>query len=316
MRAVVLVGGFGTRLRPLTLTTPKPMLPVAGVPMIERIMGHLAEHGIDDVVLSLGFKPDAFMAAYPDDVCAGVHLSYAVEPTPLDTAGGIAFAARAAGISERFVVVNGDILTSVDLSQLMSFHESSGAEGTIFLTPVEDPSHFGVVPTDESGRVLAFVEKPPAGEAPTNLINGGYYVLEPSVIERVPEEARINIERVTFPAMVADQSLFAVELPSYWIDVGTPERYLQANLDAAVDDPSTMVGAGCVIAPDAVVESSVLLAGAVVEAGASVRRSMVGAGAVVSAGSTVDDLTVLGDGVRTEPGSTLSGVRLPDPEQG
>ena len=312
----MLVGGFGTRLRPLTLTTPKPLLPVAGVPMIERILGHLAEYGIDDVVLSLGFKPDAFMEAYPDDLCAGVRLSYAVEPTPLDTAGGIAFAARAAGISERFVVVNGDVLTSADLGALLSFHESSGAEGTIYLTPVDDPSHFGVVPTDESGRVLAFVEKPAPGTAPTNLINAGYYVLEPSVIDRVPVEAKVNIERVTFPAMVAEETLYARHLPAYWIDVGTPERYLQANLDAAGGDPSSMVGPGCVIAADAVVESSVLLAGVVVESGAVVRRSMLGAGAVVSAGSTVEDLTVLGDGVRTEPGSTLTGVRVPDPEQG
>lgn len=309
----MLVGGFGTRLRPLTLTTPKPMLPVDGVPMIERTIAHLGAHGIDEVVLSLGFNPDAFMAAYPDGVCAGVRLTYAVEPTPLDTAGGIAFAARAAGVAERFLVVNGDVLTDVDVSALVSFHDKCGAEGTIFLTPVEDPSQFGVVPTDGDGRVLAFVEKPPRDEAPTNLINAGYYVLEPSVIDRVPVDAKVNIERVTFPAMVSDRTLYARDLPAYWIDVGTPERYLQANLDAS--GGASAVGPGCSVAADAVVESSVLLAGAVVEPGAVVRRSMVGAGAVVGAGSRLDELTVLGDGVVVGAGTTLVGVRVPDPDR-
>jgi mannose-1-phosphate guanylyltransferase len=240
---VVLVGGFGTRLRPLTLTTPKQLLPVGGVPMIEGVLRHLASHGIDEAVLSLGYKADAFMAAYPDDECAGVRLSYAVEPEPLDTAGGIAFAARAAGIDERFVVVNSDVLTDADYGSLIARHDARGAEGTIFLTPVDDPSQFGVVTTDGDGRVEAFIEKPPAGEAPSNLINGGFYVLEPSVIDRVGVGARVNIERVTFPAMVDDRSLYAFELAGYWLDVGTPERYLEANLDAS--NGATVVGAGC-----------------------------------------------------------------------
>lgn len=312
MRAVVLVGGFGTRLRPLTLTTPKQLLPVDGVPMIERVLRHLASHGIDEAVLSLGYRADAFVAQYSRDLCAGVRLSYAVEPTPLDTAGGVAFAARAGGIDERFVVVNSDVLTDADLSALIAFHDARSAEGTVFLTPVDDPSQFGVVTTDDKGRVEAFVEKPPPGEAPSNLINGGYYVLEPSVIDRVPVDTKVNIERVTFPAMVADQSLFALELEGYWIDVGTPERYLQANLDAS--GGSSPVGPGCSVAADAVVESSVLLAGAVVESGAVVRRSMVGAGAVVGAGARLDEMTVLGDGVVVAAGATLVGVRVPDPD--
>jgi mannose-1-phosphate guanylyltransferase len=312
MRAVVLVGGQGTRLRPLTLGTPKQMLPVGDRPMIERVLAHLAEHGVDEVVLSLGYRPDAFSDAYPDGKCAGVRLVYAVEPEPLDTAGAIAFAARADGIDERFLVVNGDVLTDVDVSALVWFHEESEAEGTIFLTPVEDPSSFGVVPTDATGRVLAFIEKPAAGTAPTNLINGGYYVLEASVLDLVEPGRRVNIERETFPALVAAGRLFARHLPGYWLDVGTPERYLQANLDAA--GGRSVIGEDCQVHPTAVVEASVLLAGAVVEAGAVVRRSIVGRGAVVTAGSVLDEGTVLGDGVRTEPGATLVGVRLPDPD--
>ncbi|MCU1484025.1 MAG: Mannose-phosphate guanylyltransferase [Actinomycetia bacterium] len=338
MRAVVLVGGFGTRLRPLTLTSPKQMLPVAGRPMIEDVLAHLRHHGVDEVVLSLGYKPDAFLEAYPDATCAGVRLVYVVEPEPLDTAGAIAFAAREAGIDERFLVVNGDVLTDLDVSALVAFHEAAGAEGTIALTQVEDPSQFGVVPTEPDGRVIAFVEKPPRDEAPTDLINAGYYVLEPSVLDRIPGGRKVNIERETFPAMVADGRLFAVADPGYWLDVGTPERLLQASLDlltgvrpggpggdvllvgdATVDDGAevarSVLGDGCRVAAGAVVTDAVLLSGVVVEAGAVVRRSVVGAGAVVSAGSVVTDLSVLGDCARTEPGATLSGVRLPDPEQ-
>lgn len=162
MRAVVLVGGEGTRLRPLTLTVPKQMLPIVEQPMIERVLGHLAAHGIDAAVLSLGYRPDAFTDAYPDGVIAGVRSQYAVEPSPLDTAGAIRFAAEHAGMDGTFVVLNGDVLTDFDITELVAFHREHGAEGTIGLTPVDDPSSFGVVPTDDEGRVQAFIEKPPA----------------------------------------------------------------------------------------------------------------------------------------------------------
>src|ERR1700738_2589660 len=177
------------------------MLPVAGRPMIERGVTHLAKHGVDEVVLSLGYRPDAFLAAYPDGRCAGVRLTYAVEPQPLDTGGAIAFAARYAGIDERFVVVNGDVLTDLDVSALLAFHRDRGAAATISLVAVEDPSRYGVVPTEENGRVVGFIEKPPPGEAPTNMINAGTYVLEPEVLDRIPPGGRVSIERETFPAL-------------------------------------------------------------------------------------------------------------------
>ena len=335
MRAVVLVGGFGTRLRPLTLTTPKQLLPVAGRPMIERVFEHLAEHGIDDAVLSLGYRADAFTGAYPDDRCAGVHLSYAEEPEPLDTAGAVRFAALAAGIDERFLVVNSDVMTDLDLSALLAFHADRGAEGTIALTPVEDPSHFGVVTTDERGRVQAFIEKPAPGTAPTNLINAGYYVLEPSVIDRIDDDRKVSIERETFPAMVADGTLYALADDAYWIDVGTPERYLQANLDFLdglrdeehvpvllpedlLIDPSATVersvlGQSCRVLEGAQVIDSVLHGGVTVGVGATVRGSVAGPAAVIGDGATIDELTVLGDGAHVDAGATLSGVLLPDP---
>ena len=173
MRAVVLVGGFGTRLRPLTLTTPKQMLQVADRPMLEWVLGHLAVHGVDDVVLSLGYKPDAFLDAYPDDRCAGVHLSYAVEPEPLDTAGAIGFAARSAGIDERFLVVNGDVLTDIDLAQIVAFHEEREAMATIGLVAVENPLEFGIVITREDGSIERFLEKPTWGQVFSDTINAG-----------------------------------------------------------------------------------------------------------------------------------------------
>lgn len=345
MRAVVLVGGFGTRLRPLTLSTPKQMLPVAGRPMIERVLAHLRDHGIDDVVLSLGYRPDAFTDAYPDGTCRGVRLHYAVEPEPLDTAGAIRFAAVGAGVAERFLVVNGDVLTDFDLGALVAFHDRAGAEGTIALTRVDDPSHFGVVPTDEAGRVLAFVEKPPPGEAPTDLVNAGFYVLEPSVLDRIPGARRVNIERETFPAMAGAGALYGWADPSYWIDVGTPERLLQANLDvldgrrpaleldepvgadvaAGADVVCSLLGAGSAVATsarvarsvlgpgaridhDAVVEDALLLPGSWVGAGATVRRSILGVDAGVEAGASVEALCVLADGALVQAGTTLSGT--------
>jgi mannose-1-phosphate guanylyltransferase len=210
VRAVILVGGFGTRLRPLTTRTPKQMLPVVDRPMIERVVTSLARFGVTDAVLSLGYRPDAFLEAYPDDSCAGVALHYAVEPEPLDTAGAVRFAALDGGIEHTFLVVNGDVLTDLDVGRLWDFHQRCGAEGTIALTPVDDPSRYGVVPIDESGRVEAFVEKPPPGEAPTNWINAGTYVLEPTVLDRIPAGRRVSIERATFPGMVGDGSLFAM----------------------------------------------------------------------------------------------------------
>ncbi len=305
MKAVVLVGGEGTRLRPLTFTSPKQMLPIVGVPMIERVLGHLAAHGVDEAVLSLGYLPDAFMAAYPDGRAAGVALTYAVEPEPLDTAGAVRFAATFAGISETFVVVNGDVLTDMNLTTLVAFHRDRGAEGTIALHPVADPSAFGVVPTDSEGRVTAFVEKPPRDEAPTNEINAGTYVLEPSVLARIPEGGRVSIERETFPAMVRDGNLFARSDDSYWLDTGTPAAYLEANFDYVAGKRGPEVapglvdnGRGVLVEGESVVSGdvfgpTVIFAGCVVESGARVEHSILGRGTVVSTGAAVVDSVLM-----------------------
>ena len=297
MRAVVLVGGFGTRLRPLTLSVPKPMLPVGHVPIIERLITNLAAGGVTEATLALGFKAEPFIAAFPDGTCAGVALRYAVEPEPLDTAGASAFAADFSGIDETFVVANGDILTDLDVSAMAEFHRSSGAEATIHVIPVEDPSSFGVVDIDADARVSRFVEKPAPGEAPSNLINAGTYVLDRSVLDRIPRGRKVSIERSTFPAVADGGRLFAWATDDYWIDTGRPELYLQANLDllsgrrhhgcqGVHDDASVHATAQIV--------DSIVGAGASVGAGAVIRRSVVFSGAVVGARATISDSSVMG----------------------
>ncbi|MEI7547647.1 MAG: NDP-sugar synthase [Actinomycetota bacterium] len=332
MRAVVLVGGFGTRLRPLTSSVPKPMLPVGHVPIIERLVANLGRSGVTEVTLALGFKPEPFVRAFPDGECAGVAMKYAVEPEPLDTAGAIRFAADVAGIDETFVVANGDVLTDLDVSELVGFHRRKGAEATIHLIAVPDPSAFGVVALDSEGRVERFVEKPAPGTAPSNLINGGTYVLEPSVLARIPLGQKVSIERATFPAVVADGGLYAMATDDYWLDAGRPELYLQANLDlltglrrydrctpvhrdahVALDAflDHAIVGPGASVGGRATVTRSVLLPGAVVEAGATVTDSVVMGR--VGAGAVVQD-SVLGVDGSAAPGEHVSGERRPDPD--
>lgn len=307
MKAIVLVGGEGTRLRPLTYTTPKQLLPVAGVAMLERVVTHLASHGVDEVILSMGYKPDAFLAAYPDDTCAGVAVRYVVEAEPLDTGGAIAYAADEAGVNERFVVVNGDVLTDIDFTALVNGHAASGATTTIGLIPVEDPSRFGVVVTDGDGRVTAFIEKPPAGTAPTNLINAGIYVMEPEALKSIERGRRVSVEREVFPAMVDNGILYAAACDGYWIDTGNPVSYIQANMDIAgnsVVDPSATVD------PSAVIVDSVVHANAVIGAGACVDHSIVGAGATVGANANVREFSVIGPGAKVADGTEVVGQQV------
>jgi mannose-1-phosphate guanylyltransferase len=332
MRAVVLVGGFGTRLRPLTTTVPKPMLPVGHRPIIERLVANLARGGVTEVTLALGFKPEPFVEAFPDGTCAGVALRYAVEPEPLDTAGAIRFAADVSGIDDTFVVANGDVLTDLHVGRLVDFHREHEAEATLHLIAVDDPSAFGVVALDETGRVERFVEKPAPGTAPSNLINAGTYVLEPSVLERIPVGRTLSIERVTFPEVAATGRLFALATDDYWIDTGRPELYLAANLDLLAGrrrhERCLGVHPDADVDRDAVVLESVVDAGGTVRAGARVERSVVLPGAVIDAGAVVTDSVVMGQvGERATlhrcvlgahgavaPGEHLTDARRPDPD--
>lgn len=285
MEAIVLVGGLGTRLRPLTETIPKQLLPVAGVAMIERVLESLGAHGVERAVLSMGYLPDPFIAAYPDRRIAGVEVDFAVEPHPLDTAGAISFAARTCGVADTFLAVNGDVLTDLDVSALVALHRTVGAEATVALTEVMDPSRFGVVVTDDDGLVTDYVEKP-EGKAPSNHVNAGTYVLEPSILDRIEPDVRVSIERDVFPKVVAVRRLFGRLDAAYWLDAGTPLAYLRANTDA-------LDGTRSVACPGRLVDGSLLLEGAVVDATASVSCSVIGRGAVVRARAEVRGSVVL-----------------------
>jgi NDP-sugar pyrophosphorylase family protein len=318
VKAVVLVGGEGTRLRPLTLTTPKPLLPIANIPFLERQLTWLGRFGVDEVVLSLGYLPDAFMEHFADDRFGDIKLRFVVEHEPLGTAGGIRFAAE--GIDERVLVCNGDVLTDLDLGELLRFHSQREAAATIALTRVEDPSAFGVVPTRSDGEVVAFVEKPPRGQAPTNWINAGTYVLEPEVIDAIPPRLTRSIERETFPRMLeAPGRLYAMQSPAYWLDIGTPSKYLQAQLDVArgVLGRPAVPGAiepseGVWIQPGAQIDETAVIVGpavigvgAQVGAGARVEASVLGPGTIAGEGSNLLR-SVLLRGVTLDPGARVT----------
>jgi mannose-1-phosphate guanylyltransferase len=338
LKSIILVGGKGTRLRPLTYETPKQMLPLVGVPMIECVLESLAIHGVTDAVLSLGYLPDRFSEAYPADIIAGVPVTYAVEPAPLDTAGAIRFAALHAGFDDTFLVVNGDVLTDLNITKLLAFHRDRGGEATIALHPVNDPSRFGVVPTTSDGRVIAFVEKPPSDQAPTNLINAGTYIFEPGVLDRIEPHVAVSVERTTFPALASDGVLFAMADDAYWLDTGTPRAYLQANVDilkgrpmtheffgitdgswrhpsATVDASATLINSvvdrDCVVGAHVVLEDTVLLPGAVVQSDCTIRSSIIGPEAVIGSHSQLGATCVVGAKERVPAASELSGdVRL------
>lgn len=327
MRAVVLVGGEGTRLRPLTERRPKQLLPVVEVPMLERVVAGLAAGGVDEVILSLGYRPADFIAVYGDGQIAGVPCTCVVEPELLDTAGAIAYAASTAGVDDTFVAVNGDVLSDIDVGALADVHRRRGAEATVALVAVDDPSRFGVVVTDPDGWVQAFVEKPAPGTAPSNHINAGAYVLEPSVLDRVPRGVRVSVERQTFPELAAAGTLSAVVFDCYWLDTGTPEAYLQAHADllggrrgVPPHPGATAAGSGLWVLGDASVEGtatggSLVGSGARVAAGAVVEASSVGAGATVAEGAVVCGAVLLagaevGPGARVEHSIIGPGARV------
>ncbi len=230
MQAVVLVGGEGTRLRPLTYSVPKPMAPLLGRPFIGWIIERLRRAGVDEIILSCCYLPEAIEAHFGDGRDVGVQLHYVFEEEPLGTAGAIKNALHK--VKGTIFVCNGDILTGVDLVMLRDAHHRRNAIATIHTRAVDDPSQFGVVETDSDGRVLRFVEKPKAGETNARDINAGTYVLEPEALDAIPTGQKVSIERETFPALIAQtHRVFAVSTADYWIDVGRPATYVQAHRD-------------------------------------------------------------------------------------
>jgi mannose-1-phosphate guanylyltransferase len=323
MQAIVLVGGEGTRLRPLTSHVPKPALTLVDRPFLAYMIEWLAAHGVTEAVLACGFLPDVLQEALGEGEHAGVKLTYVTEPDRRGTAGAIRFAADALGdeLDERFLALNGDVLTDLDLTALMEAHREREARATIALYPVEDSAAYGLVSVDGGGGVTEFVEK--TGEAVPGEINAGAYFLERSVLDLIPPDREVSIEREVFPHLVGN-GLGALRLDGYWMDIGTPERYLRASWDILEDRVSTqvrptapglLIGAGaeiaegasvgpravigpdCAIAAGAEVRDSILLDGCEVGAGATVSGSVLAAGVTVAAGAELAD-AVIGQGER------------------
>ncbi len=313
MQAIVLVGGEGTRLRPLTATVPKPALTLVDRPFLAYMIEWLASHGVDEVVLACGFLPDVLREVLGEGERAGASIRYIAEPEPLGTAGAIGFAAAAMGpdLGQRFLALNGDVLTDLDLGALLSAHERRGARATLALHPVEDSSAYGLVNTGIGGEVSAFLEK--TGEASAGEVNAGMYVLERSVLDLIAPGRAVSIEREVFPRLVGD-GLHALRLDGYWMDIGTPDRYLQASWDILEGRVATRVsrsGPGLLIDPTASVAPSarvgpraVLAAGCRIEAGAEVRESVLLGECAIGAGASVIG-SVLSPGVSVGAGAQL-----------
>ena len=323
MKGLILAGGLGTRLRPLTYTRPKHLLPIANRPHIEHVFDLLLACDVHEVVMLTSYLAGAFESAIEKGSRRGISMEVAHEVEPLGTAGALKNAKRYVG-DDTFLAFNGDILTDVDIGELVRFHRERGAEATILLTPVEDPSAFGVVPTDPDGRVRGFIEKPPRHEAPTNLINAGIYVLEPAVLTHIPEGEPYSAERGLFPELAAAGTMYALATNAYWMDIGTPRKYLQANLDALAGDFSTsavadprpgavLLGEGSSVAESASVAGACLGAGSAIEDGATVRDSVLLPGAVVGARAVVEG-SILGQRAKVGPGATSRGETVADDE--
>jgi len=321
--AVILVGGLGTRLRPLTLSAPKPMLPTAGVPFLTHLISRIRDAGIEHVVLGTSYRAEVFSDHFGDGAAFGVELEYVVETEPLGTGGGIRnVAPRLRG--DTVMIFNGDVLSGVDLRALLATHHDTAADVTLYLTTVDDPRAFGCVPTDADGRVTAFCEKDP--NPVTDQINAGAYVFRREIIDTIPAGRAVSVERETFPGLLADGVRICGHVEStYWRDLGRPADFIAGSadlvlglapspalpgpagealvLDGAQVDASavlrggTTVGAGCLVGPDAVLDGAVLFDGARIGAGASVRCSAIGFGAAVGEQAVLDD-AVIGDRAR------------------
>jgi len=335
LEAIILVGGQGTRLRPLTIGTPKPLLPSAGVPFLAHQLAKAATSGITRVVMATAYRAEMFAEVLGDGSAFGLEIDYVHEDVPLDTGGGIRNAAAMlrSGPQDPVVVLNSDILSGHDLRAQLDLHEKADAAVTLHLVEVPDPARFGCVPTDSGGRVTAFLEKVP--EPVTSQVNAGCYVFRRRFIDQMPAGRVLSVERETFPSLIASGEIVMGYLDTaYWLDVGTPEAFVRGSCDlvlgklasaalpgpcgeslllhGAVVDPGaqlsggTVAGAGCIIGAGARLDGSVLFDGVTVGAGAVLTASVVGSGARIGAGAVLDGV-VIGAGAEIGEGNELRG---------
>ena len=295
MQALILVGGEGTRLRPLTVTVPKPVLPLVDRPFLVYMLEWLHRHGVDDVIMSCGFLATSVRNVLGDGSQFGVRLRFVEEPEPRGTAGALKYAEDL--LEDRFIMLNGDVLTDIDLTAQLARHEETGAIGTLAIVPVDDPTAYGLVRTNEDHSVREFVEKPTADSIDTNLISAGAYVLDRRVLDRIPADRNVSIEREVWPRLVGN-GLFAYAGDAYWLDIGTPERYLQATFDILEGNVKTAVterlGSDFVDVADHVEASGRIVPPALVERGCRIAE-----------GAHVGSLVVLGEGVQVGEGSKI-----------
>jgi mannose-1-phosphate guanylyltransferase len=299
MKAILLAGGKGTRLRPLTIHTPKPIVPIFNRPFLHYQLDLLKQvPEIDEVVLSLNYQPRRIEEIFGDGSGTGLSIRYVVEPQPLGTAGAVRYAGER--LTESVVVFNGDVLTQVDLAAVIALHRERRAKATIVLTPVANPAAYGLVETDDRSNIKRFLEKPKADEITCNTINAGIYVLEPETFDRIPKDTAWSIERSFFPSLIERCETFvAYVYRGYWIDIGTPEKYMQVHRDIMdgryLSDPFDKAPASAWVSPGARVED-----GAIIEAPCFIDH-----GAVVKAGSRIAPYSVVGHECHIEEQSVI-----------
>lgn len=300
MKAVILVGGEGTRLRPLTCNITKAMVPILNKPFLEHLLGYLKGHGITDIILAMSYLPHGIQGHLGDGAGLGVSLSYLIEEEPLGTAGAVKNAERY--LDETFLMLNGDVFTDLDITSAIDFHRKRKAAATIAVTPVDDPTAYGLIETGKGGRITRFLEKPRREEVTTNMINAGIYVLEPDILARIPPDKKVSIERETFQRLLAKgEPMYAYSSPAYWLDMGTPEKYLKLNHDLLMGKAPSLfrvtggeqTGVGQ-INPSANIKAPALI----------------GKGCVIGPGVTVKGPVVIGPECKIEEGATIEGAVL------
>jgi mannose-1-phosphate guanylyltransferase len=347
LKAVILVGGQGTRLRPLTCNIPKAIVPILNKPFLVHLLNYLRRHGVNQVILAMGYNPEPIKQCLASQSKLGIDIEYVIEDNPLGTAGAVKNTEQY--LDDTFIVFNGDIITEIDLSEMIDLHKKLKPEASIALTPVDNPSIYGVVETGADNMVKRFVEKPPPEKVTTNMINAGIYILEPEVLKRIPESEFFMFERQVFPEMLQEKlPILGYKSDAYWIDIGTPEKYLKVNhymlnqipgnmiiLDdesdissnAKITGPvsigkncriaegtmvkdSTVIGPGCSIANNTIIEGSIIWSGVHIAANSSLKNCIIGSNCIIGPSNILENC-VIGDNIavkahsRIEPGSKI-----------
>jgi mannose-1-phosphate guanylyltransferase len=331
LKAIILAGGIGTRLRPLSCTRPKLLFPVLNKPLLDRTLERLAETGVDGIILAVKYMSEVFMQRYGEKK-HGISISYSIEKKPMRTGGAIKYAESLIGHEDSFLVLNGDIFSTIDYSALIKKHKETGAVATIALYRVEDPSRYGTVKLTSENKISLFVEKAPLGQAPSNLINAGVYILDPEIFDYIPSGRPVSIEHEVFPKLAEEGKLFGYEFSEIWIDIGKPLDYLRANRllldaekekqllgkDVIISDraeinepiqcaaevtvgessklgPYVVIGKGAVLGRNVKIEDSIIFPYAMIEDNALVTGSVVGEGVTIGSGAIISEGCVIGD---------------------